>query len=124
MNSMPRNRILIVATDLMLQSRVREGAQVLGYEPVLADADALDDAGDALVFVDLHVEGIDWRDAVARAKAAGAPVLAFGRHTEADLLQQARDAGCDRVVARSTLVTELPRLIEALAGRGPHREEA
>ena len=78
-----------------------------------ATAEALAD-GPALVILDLHVDGVDWQSVVTRAKERGVPVLAFGRHTEAQLLREAREAGCDRVVARSTLVQELPALIEEL----------
>jgi hypothetical protein len=54
---------------------------------------------------------------VELAKERGAPVLAFGRHTEAALLREARVAGCDRVVARSQLVEELPALLGEVAAR-------
>ena len=74
-------------------------------------------AGDpALAILDLHADAIDWRSVVATAKERNVPVLAFGRHTDADLLRAARDAGCDRVVPRSTLAADLPQLIEELAG--------
>ena len=110
--------IVAVISDLMFQSRVVEQAKRLGYAASVAEtADELRSAleGDAaLVALDLHVNGIDWREAVSAAKERGVPLLAFGRHTEAALLREARDAGIDRVVARSTLVQELPALIEAL----------
>jgi CheY-like chemotaxis protein len=112
-------RIIAVIDDLMFQSRLVEQARSLGYETRVADTpaalqSALADGG-GLVVVDLHVRGLDWRDAVVAAKAAGLPVLAFGRHTEAALLREARDAGCDRVVPRSTFVEELPVLLAELA---------
>ncbi|MEX2159129.1 MAG: hypothetical protein WEB04_06960 [Dehalococcoidia bacterium] len=110
--------IVVVCSDLMLQSRVREQAQRLGYETVAADTpDALGSALErdaALLALDLHVDGIDWRAAASAAQELGVPVLAFGRHTDAALLREGRDAGVDRVVVRSTLVEELPALIEAL----------
>ena len=110
--------LVLVCSDLMLQSRVREGAQRLGYETVAVDTEAelrAALAGDAaLVVLDLHVAGIDWRAAATMTQEGGRPVLAFGRHTEASLLREAREAGCDRVVARSTLVEELPDLIQGL----------
>lgn len=111
--------ILAVVSDLMFQSRLREQALALGYEFLAADTPAELRAGldrsPALAVIDLHVMGLDWRAAVDAAKAAGVPVLAFGRHTEAQLLRSARDAGCDRVVPRSQLVEELPALIAELA---------
>jgi hypothetical protein len=40
------------------------------------------------------------------------PVLAFGRHTEPQMLRSAREAGCAEVVPRSTLVDEMPALVQ------------
>lgn len=112
--------VVVMVTDLMFQSRLREQIPALGYEVVVADtADAVDGilaAGPALVVLDLHITGIDWQHAVAAAKERDVPILAFGRHTEAQLLHSAREAGCDRVVPRSTLVQELPSLVKELAG--------
>ncbi len=130
--------ILAVVSDLMFQSRLREQALALGYDFAAADTPAavrnalafrrqVEKADNsaalrktlkskpALVVVDLHVAGVDWRDAVMLAKERGVPVLAFGRHTEAQLLRSARDRGCDRVVPRSQLVEELAALIAELA---------
>ena len=119
---MPPSTILAVITDLLFQSRLREQARALGYEIALADtAEAVDDlldAAPALIVLDLHVEDLDWRSVVEAAKERRVPILAFGRHTEAQHLRSARDAGCDRVVPRSTFVEELPRLIEELVPAG------
>ena len=110
--------ILAIVTDLMFQSRLREQAQALGHKLMVADTEsAVREAlatKPSLVILDLHASAIDWRSAIGMAKQSGVPVLAFGRHTEAQLLRAARDAGCDRVVARSTLFEELPQLIEQL----------
>jgi DNA-binding response OmpR family regulator len=114
--------VLAVITDLMFESRVREQTRALGYEFASAETtaavrDALV-AAPSLVVLDLHVTGVDWPQVVSMAKEAGVPVLAFGRHTEAQLLASAREAGCDRVVPRSTLVEEMPQLIRELIGVG------
>ena len=112
--------IVAIVTDLMFQSRLREQIPALGYEVAVADAaDSVDEAvadGPALVILDLHVTDIDWQHVVTAAKDRGVPILAFGRHTEAQLLRAARQAGCDSVVPRSTLVQELPALVKELAG--------
>lgn len=112
--------VVAAIDDLLFHSRVVEGARALGYQVAVADGDsALEDAladGAALVIIDLDAHGIDWRRAVERARERGVPVLAYGRHTEASLLRQAREAGCARVVPRSMLVAELGGLIrEAMA---------
>ena len=111
--------ILLLVPDLLFQSRIREQAHALGYETALADTEssvetALE-ASPNLVVIDLHADGIDWRSAVVSANDSGAPVLAFGRHTEPALLNAAREAGCKKVVPRSQLVEELPQLITACA---------
>ena len=114
--------VLAVITDLLFESRVREQTQALGY--AFASVETTDAVRDALaampslVVLDLHVTGVEWPEVVSMAKEAGVPVLAFGRHTAVDLLRAARDAGCDRVVPRSTLVEEMPQLIQQLIGAG------
>jgi DNA-binding response OmpR family regulator len=111
--------ILAIISDLMLQSRVTEPARALGYDVTVIDtASTLETALDTspvLAVLDLHISGVDWQRAATLAKEHAVPVLAFGRHTEADLLRAAREAGCDRVVPRSVLVEELPALIEEMA---------
>lgn len=114
--------ILAIVTDLMFQSRLQERARALGHTLVVAGTEsALREAlatKPSLVILDLHADAIGWRSAAGMAKQSGVPILAFGRHTEAQLLRAAREAGCDRVVARSTLFEELPQLIEQLRGEG------
>src|SRR3990172_259284 len=107
-------RIVLVATDLMRQSRVAEAARALGYVVALAaTADearqAPRDNGRAVVILDLQAEGVPWRDVLAAAGPA--PVIAFGQHTRAGVLRAAKAAGCRIVVPRSQLVEELPQLI-------------
>ncbi len=117
-------RIILVASDLIRESRVAEGARALGYDvAVAATLDALREAlrsGAAdLLILDLQADGVPWRDALAAARqhADGRiPVLAFGRHTKPDVLRAAREAGCNLAVPRSRLVEELPRLIERARG--------
>ena len=114
--------ILAVVSDLMFQSRLQNQARALGYEIAFADTPEAAryglDRSPALFVIDLNVIGVDWRQAVEAAKEGGVPVLAFGPHTEAQLLHAARQAGCGHVVPRSTFVEELPRLLEELAGAG------
>lgn len=110
--------ILAVIPDLMFQSRVREQARAMDYEVSIADsqqgaADAIAETPD-LVVLDLHASGIDTQQVIAEAKERDVPVLAFGRHTETDVLRAAREAGCDAVVVRSTFVEELPQLLREL----------
>jgi CheY-like chemotaxis protein len=115
---MAEHTIIAVVDDLMFQSRLEQPVRDLGYAFAAVDSEAELSAalerGAALAVIDLHVRGIEWQRAVALAKERDLPVLAFGRHTEAQLLRDARDAGCDRVVARSQLVEEFAELVREL----------
>jgi DNA-binding response OmpR family regulator len=64
-----------------------------------------------LVVLDLHA-GAEAGAVVMLCQPMGVPVLAFGRHTEAALLRDAREVGCAEVVARSTFVEEMPALVD------------
>ena len=112
-------RIVLVATDLMRQSRVAEAARALGYAVALAATadearEALRDNGRAVVILDLQAEGVPWRDVLAADGSV--PVIAFGQHTRAGVLRAAKAAGCALAVPRSQLVAKLPQLIEKARG--------
>lgn len=112
--------ILVVIPDLMFQTRVREQAKALTYDVIVADAQAEVTAAlemaPNLVVLDLHAYGMEPAPIIEASKALDVPVLAFGRHTEAGVLKAAREAGCDRVVVRSTFVEEMPQLLQELVG--------
>ena len=114
---------VITVSDLMFQPRITAAVRALGLEPRVADTTAAAGeaiaAGPALVVVDLQDRRVQAAEVITAAKAAGARVLAFGRHTDSGALRAARKAGADTVVPRSQLVEELPQLIERLIGTGP-----
>ena len=114
-------RIVLVATDLMRQSRVAEAARALGYAVTLAttaeearEAIRGNAGAGAIVILDLQAEGLPWRDVVTAAGSV--PVIAFGQHTKPDVLRAAKAAGCRLAVPRSRLVKQLPQLIEKAKG--------
>ena len=102
----------------MFSTRIEDAAKHLGYPIHSPGAD--DDFGavmarerPALVIVAL--DAANWQDAVVAAKRAGARVLAFGSHKNVELMQQAKAAGCDEVVARSRMASDLPNLLKKYA---------
>lgn len=112
--------VALVVSDLLFRSRIADALNAAGCQPMDADdpeslARALA-ASPAAAVVDLHERNVDAKDAIARFRSAGVPVLAFGRHTEPQTLRAARDAGAGRVVPRSQLVEELPALLDELLG--------
>jgi DNA-binding response OmpR family regulator len=120
-HSSSAERIVLVATELILRSRVEERLRALGYEVSVADTaqgarEALR-ASPVLLVLDLQVDGIPWQQVVAAAEETCVPVLAYGQHTKPSILRAARAAGCDLAVPRSKLVAELPALLQRVRDR-------
>jgi hypothetical protein len=70
-----------------------------------------------LLVVQLEGPRERWLALIEGAHRVGVPVLAFGRHTDAESLRAARQAGATKAVPNSELVSELPKLIEQLTAR-------
>ena len=84
--------VVALVTDLLDRSKFPDGTRfVRKLDGVEAD----------VVVVDLSVAGAVDGIAALRAAGSGARVVAYGRHTNADVLRDAREAGADRVLARS-----------------------
>jgi hypothetical protein len=103
-------RVVVLATDLMLASRVTTslGAEGHKVEQRATPPDELD--GVDLVVADL--------DAVEPERLAdlGVPVIGFHQHTDVETKRRAEAAGIDLVVPRSRMVRELPELARRLLG--------
>ena len=108
---------LVAVPDLRFQSRIEAALRdrQVAIEAPLSGERAQRAAADAgLLIVDLQAEGFDVPKLIMAARAAGARVLAFGRHTDVASLRAARAAGADVVVPRSQLAEELPALLDRL----------
>jgi hypothetical protein len=102
-------RVLSIATDLMLSSRVDAGLGAAGHEVVTAAS--LDSA--QLDGIDAIVADLDIADPTALA-ATGLPTLGYYSHVDVDTKARADAAGLTKVVPRSRMSRELPDLITAL----------
>jgi hypothetical protein len=102
-------RVVAVAPDLLLGSKVEAMLKASGHEvtlvPSLGGA-PLDDA--ELLVADLDAENPE------ALVGLGIPVLGYYSHVNAETRQAAEAAGVDLVVPRSRLARELPRLAEQL----------
>lgn len=98
-------RVVVIATDLMLASRVEATLGAAGHEVALAPQPS----AVRLEGVELIVADLDGADPEALA-ALGAPVLAYYAHTDVETRRAAEAAGLDLVVPRSRLARELPEL--------------
>lgn len=102
-------RVVSVADDLMLASRVDAMLTAAGHHVVLARS--LQEAsldGAELLVADLDVEKPE------ALVGLGVPVLGYYSHVDAETRQAAVDAGVDLVVPRSRMNRELPALAEQL----------
>jgi acetylornithine deacetylase/succinyl-diaminopimelate desuccinylase-like protein len=102
-------RVLSIATDLMLGSRVEETLKAAGHEVVSAAAieettwDGID-----LIVADLDAENPE------ALVGLGMPVLGYYSHVDVATKEAAEAAGVDLAVPRSRMARELPDLVKRL----------
>ena len=113
--------IIAAVDDLMLSSKISTTAKALGVELRFArtpDAvlEAVRAARPALVIFDLNSARAHAVETGARLKQdaalAGVPIVGFVSHVDGALVEQARAAGFDRVLARSAFFAALPQLLQ------------
>jgi hypothetical protein len=102
-------RVLSIATDLMLGSKVEAQLSATGHK--VTTAPSIEEStweGVDLIVVDLEIENPD------ALVGLGIPVLAYYSHVDVDTRNAAEAAGVDLVVPRSRMARELPKLVEGL----------
>jgi hypothetical protein len=102
-------RVLSIATDLMLGSKVQETLKAAGYE-VVASASIEESTWDG---IDLIVADLDVENPEALV-GLGMPVLGYYSHVDVATKEAAEAAGVDKVVPRSRMARELPDLVKGL----------
>jgi hypothetical protein len=102
-------RVVSIATDLMLASRVDAGLTAAGHHVVLARSVS----GAPLDQAELIVADLEIADPQELA-ATGIPVLGYYSHVDAETKARAEAAGLAKVVPRSRMSRELPDLVAAL----------
>lgn len=112
--------ILLSIPDLMFETLIADVARKLGHRVEAFSDDKIANAN--LVIVGLE-NNRAWNGVVEAARKQDVPILAFGRHTNADLLRQAREAGCTRVVVNSDVAENFPQLLEDILITKPPKHE-
>jgi hypothetical protein len=102
-------RVVSIAADLMLASRVDAMLTAAGHHVILARS--LDDA--ALDEAEIVVADLDAAEPAALG-ALDIPVLGYYSHVDVDTRNAADAAGIDLAVPRSRMARELPVLVERL----------
>jgi PleD family two-component response regulator len=120
--SRPRGPILALTADLLFASRVKSTAAAVGTELLLVrTADDMlrqaEQLSPRLIVIDLDVRTLDPIDLITRLKAeprsSVAPVLAYVSHVREDLIDAAREAGADQVMARGAFSKNLASILAA-----------
>lgn len=116
-----RPLVIALCPDLMMRSRIESGLDIAGYRLRVAGgptrlAEALADETPACILIDLEagddaiavIEGLRGDPATA-----GIPLAAFAGHTNVDLLERAKAAGADPVVARGQAAISTGKVVDA-----------
>ena len=118
-------RVLAAVEDLLFRSKISETASQLGIEASFPRnprklLEAVRESPPDLLVLDLNSARFDplvlLRTVRAEATKESVKTVGFLSHVQKDLAVAAREAGCDRILARSAFTKNLP---EILAGRTP-----
>jgi PleD family two-component response regulator len=118
-------RVLAAVEDLLFRSKISETASSLGIEAAFPRnprrlLEAIHDSPPDLLILDLNsarFEPLALLQTMRSEEAiADIPTVGFLSHVQKDLAVAAREAGCDRVLARSAFTKDLPQI---LTGRTP-----
>ena len=111
--------VIAVVDDLLFSSKIRAVAQASGAEITFArsrDAAfaAARNPSASLAIVDLESRAGDANEVIRLVREAAGPdlrIVGYGSHVNVELLESAREAGCNQAMARSAFVAALPSLL-------------
>jgi hypothetical protein len=110
--------VLLVSPDLLFAGKIQAAAGPFGLR-VLQETElqgisrAVDENAVSVVFLDLNISSPSISEVMDQLPGDPRPmVVAFGPHVNTLRLEEAKWAGCDRVLPRSRFVQELPELVK------------
>ena len=114
-------RVVAAVNNLFFVGKLQSAAKQASVELTFASSedDLLEKvrAGTELVVLDLGDQDMDTVEAIKKLRSvpetARVPMVAFVRHTDPDRAEQARRAGCDKVMARSEFSAQLVDLLRS-----------
>ena len=111
--------VIVVADDLIWESRLREAVERAGARSFVARGvgalqSKLQETPESVVIIDLNGHNYGGVEAVRTAAAAGRRVLAVGQHEDLDLRRLALAAGARRVFSYNKLFNDGPNVVTAL----------
>jgi PleD family two-component response regulator len=119
-------RVLAVVSDLFFSVKLTEAAKRAGLalEFVKDPKQVIEKAQTkpSLIIFDLNMDAVDPLKLISELKSApatkGVSLIGYLSHIQAELKQQAQEAGCDMVMARSALSQNLPVIFKRHSGIG------
>ena len=120
-------RVLAAVEDLLFRSKISETADVVGVEAAFPRnpkklLEALRASPPDLLVLDLNSARFEPLELLRIVNSDSAlqdvRTVGFLSHVQGDLALAAREAGCDRVMARSAFVENLPRVLSGDSGVG------
>lgn len=117
---MESKKVLAVLEDLFFTVKINESAKRagLGITFVKSTHDVLEQARNkpALIILDLNFSGVDPLKLIQQLKSdehtKGINLLGYVSHVQGELKQQAQEAGCNMVLARSAFSQNLPQILK------------
>jgi CheY-like chemotaxis protein len=116
-------RVLAAVEDLLFRSKISETADQVGVEAAFPRnpkklTEALRASPPDLLILDLNSARFEPLELLRIIKSDGAlqyvRTVGFLSHVQGDLALAARESGCDRVMARSAFVENLPRVLSGV----------
>ena len=120
-------RVLAAVEDLLFRSKISETADVVGVEAAFPRnpkklLEALRASPPDLLVLDLNSARFEPLELLRIVNSDSAlqdvRTVGFLSHVQGDLAMAARESGCDRVMARSAFVENLPRVLSGDGGVG------
>jgi PleD family two-component response regulator len=119
-------RVLAVVSDLFFSVKLTEAAKRAGLalEFVKESKAVLEKAQDrpSLIIFDLNFEDAQPLTLITKLKGStatkGISLIGYLSHIQAELKQQAQEAGCDMVLARSAFSQNMPQIFKRHSGLG------
>ena len=105
--------VTVLTGDLFFRAKIEAVARAAGVPVVFAGSvEEIESAKTVLVDLADGARAIE-AVSVLKARPEAPLVVAFGPHREVEAFRRAREAGADRVLARSAFVERLPELLRA-----------
>ena len=119
--------VVVVMEDLIFLSKIQQTAGEVGVQIETLSPDKLGErmsrGAVSAIIIDLNHRSGGAVNLVHALKSNPSTrhiqVIGFLSHVQADLAAAAREAGCDRIMARSKFTQQLPELLLMLAGKKP-----